>query len=81
MGIEEAILHEMKTKGIDEGKKIGREQGIELGKEQKERIFVTRGRQKGLSPEEIADLGDIPLEKVETIIQELIQILETEEEE
>lgn len=45
--------------------------GLEKGLENKERIFVTRAWEKGLSPEEIAELADMPLERVREIIAEL----------
>ncbi len=41
------------------------------GLENKEYIVVTRAWKKGLSPEEIAELADMPLERVREIIAEL----------
>lgn len=51
--------------------KKGREEGREEGRELKERIIVTRIWEKGLPPEEIAELADMPLERVKAIIREL----------
>ena len=58
-------------KGKEEGKEEGREEGREEAFNEKERIVVTRGWQKGMSPEEIAELADMPLERVKAIIEEL----------
>ncbi|MCB0562937.1 MAG: hypothetical protein KDD01_01025, partial [Phaeodactylibacter sp.] len=55
----------------EEGKEEGREEGREEGFNEKERIVVTRGWQKGISPEEIAELADMPVERVKAIIEEL----------
>ena len=77
MGIREAILNDVKEQGIEigiqQGLEQGLEQGIEKGIDEKERIFVTRGWKKGMAPQEIADLADMPLQKVKSIIQELQQ--------
>lgn len=61
MGIREAILQDVK------------EQGIELGSEKKELIVVTRAWKKGISPEDIAYLADMELDKVKIIIEHLEQ--------
>lgn len=55
MGIREAIIND----------------AIEQGFEQKERIVVTRAWHKGMPAVEIADLADMPLDRVEAIIREL----------
>lgn len=52
-------------------KEQGIEQGIEIGIGEKERIIVTRGWKRGMAPQDIADLADMPMEKVEAIIREL----------
>lgn len=65
MGIREAILKEVKERGI--------EQGIE----QKEQTVVTRAWKKGISVQDISELADMPIEKVEAIIREL-EMLEDE---
>ena len=54
-------------KGKEEGKEEGREEAFN----EKERIVVTRGWQKSMSPEEIAELADMPVERVQAIIREL----------
>ncbi|MCR9101037.1 MAG: hypothetical protein NXI25_13845 [bacterium] len=91
MGIEEAIIQELKAqalregrqKGIEkglqegreegreEGRKEGREEGREEGKWQKTRLFVFRADRKGMSVADIAELVDLPAEKVEALIQEV----------
>lgn len=87
MGIEEAIIQELKAqalregrqKGIEkglqegreEGRKEGREEGREEGRLQKTRLFVFRADRKGMSVADIAELVDLPAEKVEALIQEV----------
>lgn len=71
MGIRQAILQDVKETGFEEGQAEGRVEGRAEGQAIKERIVVKRAWIKGLDHEEIADLADMPLEKVETIIQEL----------
>jgi hypothetical protein len=63
MGIREAILQEAEEQGIEKGI----EQGIEQG------ILVVRCWKKGMSPQEIADQVNLPLEKVEAILAELLK--------
>ena len=63
MGIEEAILHEVKTKA--EAK------GLEKGMDKKEHIVVARGMELGMPPKDIAFLADMPLEKVLAVMAEL----------
>ncbi len=70
------ITYDIKTdflfkKGKEEGLKEGLEKGLEAGKERKEHIFVERGWKKGMPPEEIAELADMPVERVNAIIREL----------
>ncbi len=60
-----------KEKGLEEGLEKGLEKGREEGVENKERIVVTRAWKKGLPPEEIAELADMPVEHVKEIIAEL----------
>lgn len=60
-----------KEEGLREGLEEGREKGMEAGEERKEHIFVERGWKKGMPPEEIAELADMPLERVKAIIREL----------
>ncbi len=66
------ITYDIKTDFLyKKGKEEGREEGREEERELKERIFVTRGWEKGIAPEEIAELADMPLERVKAIIREL----------
>lgn len=53
------------------GKEEGLKEGFEAGEERKEYIFVERGRKKGMTAEEIAELADMPVERVKAIIREL----------
>lgn len=73
MGIREAILHDVRKTGFEEGQAKGVEKGIEKGRAEKERIVVKRAWEKDLDVEVIAELADISKEKVETIIQDLIK--------
>ena len=56
MGLEEAILQEV------------REQGIEQGIEQEKRLVVIRTYEKGLPLTDIADITELTVEEVEQII-------------
>lgn len=60
MGIREAILHDVKQSGFEEGQAAGIEK------------MVKRAWRKGLTMEAIAELADISLEKATDIIQELM---------
>ncbi|PHN01275.1 RpnC/YadD family protein [Flavilitoribacter nigricans] len=75
MGIREAIINDAKEQGfeqgIEQGIEQGLERGIEQGIEQKERKVVTRAWAKGFPIEEIAELADMPIERVESIIREI----------
>ncbi len=71
MGIEEAILHEVKTKAEAKGREEGREEGLVKGMDKKEHIVVARGLERDLSPEDIAFLADMPLEKVLAVMAEI----------
>ena len=62
MGIEEAILNEVETRGI--------EQGIE----KKERQVVELSWKKGLSIQDIAEITALSIEKVQAIIDNLIEL-------
>jgi predicted transposase/invertase (TIGR01784 family) len=77
MGIEEAILNEMKEKGLEEGRKEGHQEGhregLKEGIDEKERIVVIRASQKGMDLDTIADLVDISRQKVEEIIADYQQ--------
>ena len=56
MGLEEAILREVK------------EQGIEQGIEQNKRTVVIRSHQKGMPITDIAEITECTVEEVEQII-------------
>ena len=56
MGLEEAILREVK------------EQGIEQGIEQNKRTVVIRSHQKGMPITDIAEITELTVEEVEQII-------------
>ena len=83
MGIEEAIIQELKAqvmregrntgiqKGLEEGLEEGLKEGLEKGKWQKTRLFVFRADRKGVSVADIAELVDLPEEEVEALIQEV----------
>lgn len=60
MGIEEAILKEVREQSI--------EQGIEQGIEQKQRTVTIRSYEKGMSVTDIADITELTIEEVEEII-------------
>jgi len=68
MGIREAIIKELKEKGHKEGLEQGLEKGLEKGKEEKERAVILRAWKKGMPIEEIADLVEAPVAKVEGVI-------------
>ncbi|MCR9100624.1 MAG: hypothetical protein NXI25_11765 [bacterium] len=56
MGLEEAILQEV------------REQGIEQGIEQEKRLVVVRTYEKGMPVTDIANITELTVEEVEQII-------------
>ena len=58
-----------RLKADEKAKEAGRKEGKEAGKEEKEAETVIKLHQKGKTSIEIADLLDLPLEKVETIIK------------
>ena len=74
MGIEEAILDEVKKQGIAQGIELGIEQGIELGEvKQKEELLkhaVPELAQLGLDAEKIAAILDLELEAVRKVMGE-----------
>jgi len=84
MGIREAILQEFKEIGLREGREQGLEEGLEEGLQQglqqgyakgineKELAVITRAWKKCMPIEEIADLVDVPMEKVKAVIEELM---------
>ena len=60
MGLEEAILREVKEQGV--------EQGVEQGIEQNKRTVVIRSHQKGMPITDIAEITELTVEEVEQII-------------
>lgn len=73
MGIREAILHDVRQTGFEEGQAQGIEKGIEEGIEKGIEKVVKRAWQKGLGAETIADLADISLEKAHSLIQKFME--------
>ena len=76
--IKSSKLKEMLMKGytlleleLEEREVKGMEKGMEKGMVQKEFILIKRGWEKGLTPEFIAEFGDIPLKKVKEMIAKL----------
>lgn len=61
MGIREAILQEVKEQGLEQGVAQGMEKGI----------LVARYWKKGLKAEQIAELVDMPVEKITAMIRQL----------
>ncbi len=80
MGIREAILHEVETRGIEKGRQEGIDEGIEkgrqegidaglqLGEESILRHAVPAMLEKGFSIEEIAEILSVSLDKVQAMI-------------
>lgn len=67
MGIEEAILAEVKQEGRQEGRQEGLEGGIQLAK----RHIIANGLKNGVSENLLATLTDLSLEEVRAIINSL----------
>ena len=66
------ITYDIRTDFLyKKGKEEGHEEGLEEGLGRKEHIVVERGWKKGMAPKEIAELADMPLERVKAIIREL----------
>lgn len=66
------ITYDIRTDFLyKKGKAEGKVEGIEEGMERKARIVVARSHEKGLSPEEIAELAEMPVEWVKAIIREM----------
>lgn len=66
-----AIEKKVEAKARLEGKAEGKAEGMEEATALKEFIVIKRGWTKGIAPELIADIGDIPLKKVKSIIATL----------
>lgn len=77
MGIEEAILEEVKKQGIEQGIEKGLEQGIELGetklKEELLKHAVPELAQLGLEAERIAAILDLEIDAVRKVMEEGMQ--------
>lgn len=77
MGIEEAILEEVKQQGIEQGLEKGLEQGIELGeaklKEELLKHAVPELAQLGLEAEKIAAILDLEVEAVRKVMEGDVQ--------
>ena len=71
-GLEEGLEQGLEQ-GIEQGIEQGLEQGYSKGLEEKERTVIINAWKKGLSLEDVADLIEAPLEKVETVINEFTQ--------
>jgi predicted transposase YdaD len=80
MGIEEAIIQELKAQTMREGRNTGIQKGLEKGREEgreegkwqkKTRLFVFRADRKGMSVADIAELVDLPSIEVEALIREV----------
>ncbi len=67
--IKETDEKQEKIKADEKAKEQGREEGREEGKEEKEAETVIKLHKKGKTDVEIADLLDLPLEKVQKIIK------------
>jgi predicted transposase YdaD len=48
MGIREAILHEVETRGIEKGRQEGIDEGIEKGRQEGIDEGIEKGRQEGI---------------------------------
>ncbi|MFK7950282.1 MAG: Rpn family recombination-promoting nuclease/putative transposase [Saprospiraceae bacterium] len=68
---KEDWLEEGEEKGIEKGIERGIEKGVEKEKKRQERIIIKKMLSKNLSSEQIADLLDFSITKVETIQQEI----------
>jgi len=67
MGIREAILEDLKQQFREEG----REEGKEEGREEEKRQMIARAHQRQMPIEDISLLVDLPVERVQEIIEEL----------
>ncbi len=64
-GLQEGI-----EKGLQEGIEKGLQEGIEKGLQQKELDIVMNLHRKNFTPEEVAELANVPLQRVRQIIKE-----------
>ena len=73
MGIEEAILDEVKKQGIEEGLAQGIEQGIEIGEIKRDEELLLHAvpelAQLGLEAERIAAILNLELEAVRKVLE------------
>ena len=62
------LLYDAEQKGLKQGIEKGREEGIEKGREEekaKRRETALKLKAKGMPPEEIAEIIDLPLEEIQ----------------
>jgi predicted transposase YdaD len=75
MGIEEFLLQRAEDRGIAKGEKRGEKRGEKIGEQRTElkmrSEFIRNTRLKGLSIEFIADIVNLPVEKVRAILDEM----------
>lgn len=64
MGLEEAILKEVREQGIEQGI----EKGIEKGIGQEKQLAILRAYENGIATAMIAKIVDLPLVRVESVI-------------
>jgi flagellar biosynthesis/type III secretory pathway protein FliH len=82
-------MEEGREIGIEEGKEIGREEGREIGIEEGKKIGREEGKAEGMlilihsvranvtkgrKEEEIAEFWDMPLQKIQDIIEEIKKV-------
>jgi predicted transposase/invertase (TIGR01784 family) len=87
--IERKRMEEGREIGIEEGKEIGREEGREIGIEEGKKIGREEGKAEGMlilihsvranvtkgrKEEEIAEFWDMPLQKIQDIIEEIKKV-------
>jgi predicted transposase/invertase (TIGR01784 family) len=68
MGLEEAILKEVREQGIEQGIERGIEQGIVQGIGQEKQLAILRAYENGIATAMIAKIVDLPLAQVESVI-------------
>ena len=82
MGLREAILEDVKKQGIEQGLEQGieqgLEQGIEIGEAKREAELLQNAvpelMQEGFSAERIATILNLPLERVQAVIERVSSI-------
>ena len=71
MGIEQQLLHQAETKGEKRGEKRGEKVGEKVGDEKRMIDVIRNARLKGASIEFIADVVNLPVEKVRAILDKM----------